>query len=330
MTVRLRPRKVLCSKCKGICNENSENVAQTGKTKVSEQLNLSSKEKQVYLSADSTSRGVGEEESRTLIMGHSLIPKISRLHPNEITDALNGNIYARNEIWLRQSDDKSETNFEIEFDSKTKQSDASRDGNVADMFGKSDILYSSSEGNSENRLIEDNTSEGERKIKVKSSSKNEESNGPKKKRCETFITPDQDESSSGLFASARTLKISYGEGEGTVLKLPAMIGEYDATEIESKAAKRAMKKAKKQARRHTSPAPSPPHDSPFNIFKKHKHKVKQYLQNSYINHYWQSSISLDGKVDWHRKDLQDNWEHSQAMKEECLRKRLSISLERLW
>lgn len=26
MTVRLRPRQVLCSKCKGICNENSENV----------------------------------------------------------------------------------------------------------------------------------------------------------------------------------------------------------------------------------------------------------------------------------------------------------------
>ncbi|CAH1107134.1 unnamed protein product [Psylliodes chrysocephalus] len=31
MTVRLRPRQVLCSKCKGICNENSENVSRKRK-----------------------------------------------------------------------------------------------------------------------------------------------------------------------------------------------------------------------------------------------------------------------------------------------------------
>lgn len=36
MTVRLRPRQVLCSKCKGICNENSENV--TRKRKISESV----------------------------------------------------------------------------------------------------------------------------------------------------------------------------------------------------------------------------------------------------------------------------------------------------
>lgn len=32
MTVRLRPRQVLCSKCKGICNENSENVSRKRKS----------------------------------------------------------------------------------------------------------------------------------------------------------------------------------------------------------------------------------------------------------------------------------------------------------
>lgn len=29
MTVRLRPRQVLCSKCKGICNENSGRIQET-------------------------------------------------------------------------------------------------------------------------------------------------------------------------------------------------------------------------------------------------------------------------------------------------------------
>uniref|UniRef100_A0A6P7FTI3 PWWP domain-containing protein 2A-like n=1 Tax=Diabrotica virgifera virgifera TaxID=50390 RepID=A0A6P7FTI3_DIAVI len=32
MTVRLRPRQVLCSKCKGICNENSENISRKRKS----------------------------------------------------------------------------------------------------------------------------------------------------------------------------------------------------------------------------------------------------------------------------------------------------------
>lgn len=35
MTVRLRPRQVLCSKCKGICNENSENVDHSKKVETS-------------------------------------------------------------------------------------------------------------------------------------------------------------------------------------------------------------------------------------------------------------------------------------------------------
>nr|CAH7749336.1 unnamed protein product [Callosobruchus chinensis] len=39
MTVRLRPRQVLCSKCKGICNENSENVSR--KRKFSDKVEVS-------------------------------------------------------------------------------------------------------------------------------------------------------------------------------------------------------------------------------------------------------------------------------------------------
>lgn len=39
MTVRLRPRQVLCSKCKDICNENSENVSRKRKLDRNHQMN---------------------------------------------------------------------------------------------------------------------------------------------------------------------------------------------------------------------------------------------------------------------------------------------------
>lgn len=41
MTVRLRPRQVLCSKCKGICNENSENVSKKRKVEATTGANAS-------------------------------------------------------------------------------------------------------------------------------------------------------------------------------------------------------------------------------------------------------------------------------------------------
>lgn len=40
-TVRLRPRQVLCSKCRSICNENSENVDVSRKRKHEEQQSQS-------------------------------------------------------------------------------------------------------------------------------------------------------------------------------------------------------------------------------------------------------------------------------------------------
>ncbi|XP_077287558.1 uncharacterized protein LOC143912188 isoform X2 [Arctopsyche grandis] len=281
MTVRLRPRKVLCSNCKGICNENSENVVQTRKRK-SVDGNVSAKDKK------SDAVGRNKTEDRTLIMGHSLIPKLSRLHPNEITNALNGNSYGRNEIWIRQTEDESENNLDT--DKKLKNMDGSGDSNgeCPDRFIKSDAVYSSSEKSCDNKYVDDREfdSESERQKEGLQSKCESETSVNKKKRIENSSN-NTDESSSSVFSSARTLKISFGEGEGTVLKLPAIIGDFNSCEedpnasfvkTDNKAARRAIKKAKKQARRQATPEThpsSPLNDTSYQIFqRKHKHKVK--------------------------------------------------------
>ncbi|XP_039282142.1 LOW QUALITY PROTEIN: PWWP domain-containing protein 2A-like [Nilaparvata lugens] len=80
MTVRLRPRQVLCSKCRSICNENSENVdhsAARGK-------------KTPPFSENQTSNLDTRLAPATAASAATLIPKLSRLKPNEISNAING------------------------------------------------------------------------------------------------------------------------------------------------------------------------------------------------------------------------------------------------
>ena len=90
-TVRLRPRQVLCSKCRSICNENSENVDVSKKRK---------QEVQPEPAAVSTRRSdrrcvqqptlTGQKSQRRLLsvespkVRASLIPKLSRLQPIEM------------------------------------------------------------------------------------------------------------------------------------------------------------------------------------------------------------------------------------------------------
>lgn len=284
--IRLRPRKVLCSKCKGICNENSENVVQTRKRKNNE-VNSSAKERKSYASSESNSRNSTKTEDRTLMMGNSLIPKLSRLHPNEISNALNGNTYNRNEIWIRQADDKSETNLDMQFSGKYKNMEGSGDsnGDCLEDFRKNLVLYSSSEKSSDNKFVDDREfdSDGEQRGQKISQKCDSEISVHKKKRIENSSN-NTDESSSSVFSNARTLKISFGEGEGTVVKLPVLTnsGEENSNpsfvKTDSKAARRAIKKAKKQARRQATPdthPSSPLNETSYEIFqRKHKHKVK--------------------------------------------------------
>lgn len=92
MTVRLRPRQVLCSKCKGICNENSENVSRKRKSSESVQ------------SLPPTRRGANAPVTRSVyselnskkkvVLKPTLLSKIPRLMSN----ALSGNVNKLNII----------------------------------------------------------------------------------------------------------------------------------------------------------------------------------------------------------------------------------------
>lgn len=99
MTVRLRPRQVLCSKCKGICNENSENVSR--KRKSTESVQSVSPIKRGAISP--IKRGANAPMTRSvyselnskkkkLASKATLVPKLQRLLPHEISNALSGNV----------------------------------------------------------------------------------------------------------------------------------------------------------------------------------------------------------------------------------------------
>lgn len=90
-TVRLRPRQVLCSKCRSICNENSENVDVSKKRKhepqPSEPVAMPTRRSDRRCVQQPTS--TPQKSQRRLLsdsskMRASLIPKLSRLQPNEL------------------------------------------------------------------------------------------------------------------------------------------------------------------------------------------------------------------------------------------------------
>lgn len=94
MTVRLRPRQVLCSKCKSICTENSDNV-ENSKDLIKNGNNSFTKnnvEKRLLRShgpvpdfSIKSSDSVSEVKS----MCRTLLPKLVKLKSRDITEALN-------------------------------------------------------------------------------------------------------------------------------------------------------------------------------------------------------------------------------------------------
>ncbi|XP_021184695.2 PWWP domain-containing protein 2A isoform X1 [Helicoverpa armigera] len=282
MTVRLRPRKVLCSNCQGICNENNENVDVSKKRKME--------------SDDDTSRL--SESSRTekkYLMGSMLIPKLSRLQPSEITSAVRGAPKVSNKASEKQIKSEKSSNEtvtqELAFVSVSDDLDADKE---EDMKDENDISFSS------------------------------------------------------MFSSAKTLKICFGEGEGTVVKIPPLTGDFNEdsgvscdmgkpTKPDSKAAKKALKKAKKQAKKTSSVEKSQSMQSPKHIGalsphnnassptldpleKKHKHKVKH--KKKYKN---------QKKRDENTSKCTDSEsvDYFSDIKEHCMNQKLSISLRRL-
>ncbi|XP_059053022.1 PWWP domain-containing protein 2A-like [Achroia grisella] len=292
MTVRLRPRKVLCSNCKGICNENSENVD------VSKKRKLDSDDDAAH---DSESSKV----EKKYLMGSMLIPKLSRLQPSEITSAIK---------------------------STPKNSNKASDKSIS---------KAKSEKTSENVRAT-------RELAFVSVSE-----GDLCDRADQRDESDNDISFSSMFSSARTLKICFGEGEGTVVKIPPLSGDYNEDSGVScdiskppkpdlKAAKKALKKAKKQAKKNNTVGSSdvevwteqsPKHIgalSPRNnvsnhptvdpLEKKHKHKVKH-----------KKKCKSQKKRDENTSKCadMDSIDYFSDIKDNCLNQKLSISLRRL-
>ncbi|XP_034829057.1 PWWP domain-containing protein 2A-like [Maniola hyperantus] len=286
MTVRLRPRKVLCSNCQGICNENSENVDVSKKRK---------------LDSDDDTPNDGSESSKLekkYLMGSMLIPKLARLQPSEISSAI-----------------------------KSKS--------VSKPIDKSKSAKSS-------KLCDD-AEKATRELAFVSVSDNSD-------LCSKEDYKDSDNSFSNLFSNARTLKICFGEGEGTVVKIPPLTGDFNedsgvscdmskSIKPESKAEKKALKKAKKQARKNNiektvdiwigqSPkhigALSPRNNLSMNcptvdlLEKKHKHKVKHKKKHK-----------LQKQRDENTSKCKSDVEYFGHIKNDCLKQKLSISLRRL-
>ncbi|PSN47613.1 hypothetical protein C0J52_04557 [Blattella germanica] len=254
MTVRLRPRQVLCSKCRSICNENSENVDLSRKRK------MAAPAAGGEVSSNKSPRPLFSENQRD--NQPSLIPKLARLQPAEISSALGG---SKLKYW-----DETETADGKERMVLRKKRSV---GSMEDLWDES--------------VFEDNM----RKDAERKAARN------------ARTTP--------------VIKISFGsQGEGTVLKIPAKVQNYIPSESETetdkktkdasaKAAKRALKKAKKEARRKMLGGGSPAYEALYH--RKHKHKVKHKKKH---------------KEERRSKDLE-------AIKERCLKQKLSISLKRL-
>ncbi|XP_011506411.1 PREDICTED: PWWP domain-containing protein 2A-like [Ceratosolen solmsi marchali] len=118
-TVRLRPRQVLCSKCRSICNENSENVGRKRKPEEQSHADLPTRrsdrrcgsqqqqqqqhqqqqqqhqqrllnvgDQSDESSSSKTTSSSQSDQPATAKFSSTLIPKISRLRPTEIDSAI--------------------------------------------------------------------------------------------------------------------------------------------------------------------------------------------------------------------------------------------------
>lgn len=216
MTVRLRPRQVLCSKCRGICNENSENVDNSRKRKATE---------------DETSM---QQQSKRGLNGVS-----TRLNKPLSSDSQNNE---RQKTYLalrlpRPVQEQDDHSSEEDEGSSSKSSENNQPHEVSNC-------------SSEPRTIAGSKSSSSKANKIVDLKKKPSAGSMEDLWDETVF----EEANLGeLGTNTRTIKISFGrEGEGTVLKIPAKIEDLedpDKDKTTSKAARRALKKAKKEARR---------------------------------------------------------------------------------
>lgn len=228
MTVRLRPRQVLCSKCRGICNENSENVDNSRKRKVSEEDNNKQPTKrlgmQTRLSKPLISDSQNNEQQKMCLPLR--LPNMQKEQNGHEKDEDDSNDYSHdyNEVSQSCSDPGTFLANSI-FSSQQK---------LIDLCFVGTIPPSKSISRTKSMVLRKKHSVGSMEDLWDESVFEETNLGD-------------------LSHNTRTIKISFGrEGEGTILKIPAKIDDLvdaDKERTSAKAARRALKKAKKEARR---------------------------------------------------------------------------------
>lgn len=254
MTVRLRPRQVLCSKCKGICNENSENVSR--KRKSSESVHAMPPIKRGANAP--VTRSVYSELSRKKDK-QTLVPR--RL---EVSNALSGNVNKLNildNLKRPPSPDaiKCSDNLDNADTENTPTHITEHSGDHSDLTVNMNLQI-------EQAAPHEMSAKSMKRILRK-----KRSIGSMEDLWDETVFEENQNKNLGIAdqpcTNTKTIKISYGpQGEPTVLKIPAQIenlnihddleGENVGTEvttkakdITNKAARRALKRARKEARR---------------------------------------------------------------------------------
>ncbi|XP_018328378.1 PWWP domain-containing protein 2A-like [Agrilus planipennis] len=284
MTVRLRPRQVLCSKCKAVCNENSESVSR--KRKSSESVPAPQNVKRSANAPMTRSAYNIEHQNRTSNSNNNnkskgsksiqtLIPKLHRLQSQNTLSAISGGCRT----------EKEETNISTAVNSTSKPdtTDGAEENQENKLLSPHSMQHSDNSNDSLQSLevnetkISNNTQPLAKSIKRSLRKKRsvgsmedlwdesvfEENRHP----SENGSALNEQHQNTMAVINTKTIKISFGsQGEGTVLKIPAQIenlhhisddSEENNSKIESrdlgktldnKAARKAFKKAKKKAR----------------------------------------------------------------------------------
>ncbi|XP_032672837.1 PWWP domain-containing protein 2A-like isoform X2 [Odontomachus brunneus] len=260
-TVRLRPRQVLCSKCRSICNENSENVDVSRKRK-HEEVQQQPQQQLVASTTRRSDRRCGQQlqkAQRTLLsecqaenstsnqatkttasspdsskMGASLIPKLARLQPNEISNAIQGSgqfpdkvkvaASAQPSHWpVRGEEETSLRNVLRPTEERMESTDC--DSNPSMAYCATPRRLSSSSVESAKVPEEE-----DKKTFAAADSTMRLRTGriPRKKRSVGSMEDLWDESvfedPTRIARTTPVIKISFGaQGEGTVLKIPAKL-----------------------------------------------------------------------------------------------------------
>ncbi|XP_011347383.2 PWWP domain-containing protein 2A isoform X2 [Ooceraea biroi] len=271
-TVRLRPRQVLCSKCRSICNENSENVDVSKKRKHEETQQQQQSQQLVPGSTRRSDRRCGQQPQktqRTLLsecqvensisnqattktmasspdsskLGASLIPKLSRLQPNEISNAMQGSGQLSDKVKVAASVQSSHWPGNEETSLRSiLTSSQERVESTADCDSNPSMAYCATPRRLSSSSVESAKvpEEEDKKTLAAADSTMRLRTGriPRKKRSVGSMEDLWDESVfEDPTRTARTtpvIKISFGaQGEGTVLKIPAKPQDPDAYEQET-------------------------------------------------------------------------------------------------